>query len=324
MLKSQKKSESTSFDILIVSKTNYDISKYDFSFKDITIYDIESEGIVNYITNLNPEISKENLHLINQLRSEIKQPYEKKYAIVKNNPLKDYNQNDLHVVFVLLLIIFPSDFQIENILHFWNEDGFIQRTGMTVNPKRYTGNYPGKLIHSRDKYVEEINTFSRLVFDRINSKNYIGLAIENYVISFNASHIHFQYITLCTALECVISGSQELSYRLRRTIAVLCAEEKGEGVFIFKNLTKLYELRSKIVHGEKYDVGKVEEYLLHLQSVVSRTIIELLIHDVQTNVILNEIATSLGYGDREKISANWNHFELNPTTVIETNWGDIK
>ena len=316
--------ETTRFEIIIVSKCFYDLSKYDFSFKDITIYDIESEEFENYITRLNPKIKGANMSFINELKSEIHNKFEKKYAIVKNDPTKNYSYNDLHKVYVVLLIIFPSDFQIENIIHFINENGFIQRSSMSILEKRYTGEYPGKLIISRDSYIYEINEFSRLVFDRILPNTYIGLAIENYITSFNASHIQFQYITLCTALECTINGSNELNYRLKRTIAVLCAEENGEGVFIYNNLNKLYSLRSKIVHGEEYKVEKVEEYLKHLISMVSRTIIELLIHNIETNLKLNEITTRYGYGERHKLSENWKHFELNPLTIIETNWGEVK
>lgn len=314
----------TEFEIIVVSKTYFDISKFDFSFKDITIYDIETKEFQDYIYALNPKFKGGNFSLFQQLRDEIQHLYDKKYAIVKNNPLDNYKYTELYNVFVLLLIIFPSDFQIENIIHFINEDDFIQRSHMSTFEKYYTGQYPGNFLFSHDKHVEEINEFIKLTFDRLKPNNYIGLAIENYITSFSASHLQFKYLTLCTAIETTVDGSQELVYRLKRNIAVLCAEDVGEGGIIFDNINKLYSLRSKITHGDYYDIEKVEKYLGHLLPVVSRTIIEMLIHDIENVKILNKKTTQLGFGQREKISENWKNFTLNLSTVIETNWGQVE
>src|SRR4051812_42184132 len=96
----------TDFEIIIVSKAYFEISKFDFSFKDITIYDIESDDFESYIERLNPKLKSANLSFIKELREEIHHKYEKKYAIVKNDPLDNYRYIDLYNVFVLLLIIF--------------------------------------------------------------------------------------------------------------------------------------------------------------------------------------------------------------------------
>lgn len=181
------------------------------------------------------------------------------------------------------------------------------------------GDYENYLF-SDDEYLEEINEYIRLVFDRLNLTNYIGIAIENYLTSYSASHIHYQYLTLCIALESIISGNQELIYRIRRSVAILCGKDLFNCHRIYDNLNKLYTLRSKIIHGESFDYKKVAEYLPPLKSIVSRTIIELLIHNIPTNTELNLKITEVGFGDRTKISESWKHFTLNIITHVESNW----
>ena len=80
---------------------------------------------------------------------------------------------------------------------------------------------------------------------------------------------------------------------------------------IFKNVDGIYDLRSKIVHGDKYSDQKIFEFYEYLQSIVSLTIIELLIHNIKDNVELNSKINTLGYGQRKFISMNWKKFELN-------------
>ena len=55
----------------------------------------------------------------------------------------------------------------------------------------------------------------------------------------------------------------------------------------------------------------------------TRTIIELLIHNIPTNGDLDKIITELGFGDRSEISRGWKHYELNILTVVDTNWREL-
>ena len=70
------------------------------------------------------------------------------------------------------------------------------------------------------------------------------------------------------ALESLIDGSQELIYRLRRSTGLLCGENVESCRRIYNNINKSYKVRSKIIHGEKYDLGKIFEYLEPLQAIV--------------------------------------------------------
>lgn len=310
--------------IPILSGSYFDLSKFDFSFKNIRIMNISSKEFEDYIESQQPDFKASNMIFFEEIKEIINLEYDQKYAIVYNDPKKEFNYQDLLNVWKFLLIIFPSDLQIEHEVHFDFEDNFFQRSHMTSWNKQITGEYPGEPLFAMEEDVMEINNYAKIVFNRLNLSNYIGIAIENYITSYSASHMHYQYLTLCIALESIIFGNQELTYRLRRTVAILCGKDEWNCKNIFDNLNKLYSLRSKIIHGEDYRLDKVLEYMTPLRAIVSRTIIELLLHNITKNEQLNQRITEIGFGDRQKISENWQHFQLNISTMVESNWKKLE
>ena len=191
-----KKIENNYMEIIIpvLSNTSYDLSKFDFSFKDIKIVDINSDEFEAYIEEQQPDVKECNMSFPKSIIENIHGEYDKKYAIIKNNPKENFSDNDIFNVWKILLIIFPSDLQIEYEIVYTFEDDFFQRSYMSSYQKR--GDYENYLF-SDDEHLEEINEYIRLTFDRLNLTNYIGIAIENYLTSYSASHIHYQYLTLC-------------------------------------------------------------------------------------------------------------------------------
>ncbi len=308
--------------IPVLTGTYFDLSKFDFSFKGLKIFDIQNPEFKDYILSLSKEsIYKDQVfNFFNDLIKSIRYDHDKKFAIVKINPNENFNYKEIENVWKILLIIFPSDIQISNIIHYY-ETKDVGGSYMTAFEKRETGEYPGNLLLSDDKDVAEINEFIVKAFDKLNQhKSYIGLVIENYLISFHASHSHYKYLNLCMALESTVHGSEEVSYKLRRNIAVLCGSDYYNCELIHDNIKKIYALRSKIIHGEEIDFEKVEQYTPAITALVSRSIIELLTHNISSREELNKILTGLGYGDREKISTDWKHYKLNISTVVESNW----
>ncbi|RZK25268.1 MAG: hypothetical protein EOO43_05965 [Flavobacterium sp.] len=83
-------------------------------------------------------------------------------------------------------------------------------------------------------------------------------------------------------------------------------------------------MRSKIVHGGGYDLKKVVDYLPFLQAIVSRTIIELLLHGIETPVELDSKITKLGFGDRSKLSENWKEYSINIVALNLANYSELK
>ncbi len=314
------------FEMPIIGGIYSDLTKLDFSFIDIRLIEVHSSSLDDYITEIEPEISHLNLGFVDDIREkDYRDNPNKKYAIVKNNIKEDFDQEDIYNVYRLLLIVYPSDLQIEYIIEFYESDGLMQTSSMSLFDKNWSGHYESDLLMifavedaNYDDY-NEFNKFSKLYFSRLKNEGYLGLVIENYIASFSASRLHYKYLNLCMALESMISGPQELSYRLRRTVAILCGKSAWYCKHIFNNMNDFYTLRSKIIHGEEYSYDKLIKYLPKLRALVSRVIIELLIHNIETNVELNDIVTKIGFGERKKISKDWQHFDLNITTWVETN-----
>ena len=122
------------------------------------------------------------------------------------------------------------------------------------------------------------------------------------------------------ALENIIPGAQELSYRLKRSVAIICGNDKNVCRRIYKNIDTIYKVRSKIVHGDKFDLKAIEPSLIYLNAIVSLLIIELLVHNVDTNIILGERITEIGFGDRILLSENWKEYKLNPITYNQVKY----
>lgn len=304
----------------ILSGSNTDLSKFDFSSRDIFIYNIQSADFIDYIKMLNPDLYEHNLRFVNKITKDINDDDEKKYAIVKGNIRKDFKQEELIYVYYILLIIFPSNLLMEHTLDFYDEDGNLECLAMTTWNKRFNEGIFGNPLICNDENLPEVNGFIKKYFDNFLNKNYIGISIENYLSSYSSSHYHYQYLALFIALESTVDGNTELNYRIKRTIAILCGDNEFSCKLIYDNLNKMYALRSKIVHGAVYDIEKVKLYINPLKAFVSRTIIELIVHNVESNKKLNERVTQIGYGDRNKISENWNYYKLNPLSIYYMYW----
>lgn len=298
-------------DIPILAGSFFDLAKFDFSFKDISIIDIESEEFKNYLEKFShPSDDGNNFSSVKHILSDKLGEWDKKYAVIKTNPLEEFNQVEIGNVWKILLIIFPGHLREEHELHFFIEEGFLSTTGYSSEHKVYPDQFPGAPLNCTDRKVAEINEFIHLVLDRLNRTDYIGLAIYNYIISYSASHYHYQFTSLFTSLDCLVNNESELQYRLKRMIAILCGEDMDSCKHIFKNVNTLALIRNDIVHGNNYDAIDCMESILPLQSLVSFTITELLIHNISKDD-LNETITRLGFGDRNKISNSWKAFHLN-------------
>ena len=73
------------FKIPILSNTLFDLSKFDFSFLGLNIYDISSSNFKKFIKNLNPEFYGGNISFFNDIIQKITFEKDRKYAIVKDN-----------------------------------------------------------------------------------------------------------------------------------------------------------------------------------------------------------------------------------------------
>ncbi len=307
--------------IPILTATFFDLQNFDFKFAGIKLLKVGSPQFLNYCKKYLKFIGDDSPGvLIKSYIRSMDKNREDKFAIVAIDPVNTYKYKEIYRVFELLLIAYPSDLKIQYFIEYYDEN-----TGSTMTHwhRRYTGEYPGKPLFDKGD-VSGVNGFFERVFYKMDNRNFVSFMIDNYISSFEVSHYHLQYINLCICLEAVNENPVELNYRLRRTVAILCAENAGTAEFIFHNLKLMYGLRSKIVHGGHYEISKVIEYLPFLKAVVSRTIIELLVHEIATPAELDKNITKIGFGDRAKLSKNWKAYNFNILALSEANYASLK
>ena len=217
----------------------------------------------------------------------------------------------------VFLIMFPSDFRLFSEVHcqLFNKK-ILFPNGHTVWPFKYSGDrlFDNFMDFNADRYSDEISNFLKLYFERVRSINYLKITIPSYINSFFQDHTHMAYVSLCISLESITNGRNELIYRIRRNCAILNSPDQTTAWTIFKNVDKLYAIRSTIVHGDKYDIEKVEKYYPILQALVSRTIIELVLFNFKTIDELNNKLTETGFGNKYSMLDSYSDYVLNRST----------
>ncbi len=155
--------------------------------------------------------------------------------------------------------------------------------------------------------LEETNKFLALFKKRNPSRNYINNAIRYYSDSFNVNSPEMSFVCLCICLEAIVPGKEQLSFRFRRNLAVLCGESDVNSQHIYERAKNLYNYRSKLVHSgmSSKDFKQFDSFFKYAQFLASRMIIEMLLHDIPAIEELDKRVTGLGFGDGNLISAEY-------------------
>ena len=82
---------------------------------------------------------------------------------------------------------------------------------------------------------------------------------------------YLSFILRVTILEMLIDGNAELSYRLKRSVAVLLGRDREESEEIARNIDAIYKRRSKFLHNG--DADKISEDHMQLAYEYSRRVI---------------------------------------------------
>ncbi|MDN3687231.1 HEPN domain-containing protein [Cyclobacterium jeungdonense] len=211
-------------------------------------------------------------------------------------------------------VIHPSELYIKNILgaQYFEGKGIYFSSWSTYDhhhwhkyqdPKKHYFVYP-------EEHLKETNTFLAFYKENYNKRNYIRNAIRYYLDSFNVNSVEMSFICLCICLETIVPGTEQLSYRFRRNLAVLCSESHENGKKIYKNANLLYGYRSKLVHSgmNSNNFNKFEMFFEYAQILASRMIIEMLLHDIPKIDELDKKLTELGFGQGNTITKGYEKF----------------
>jgi hypothetical protein len=309
--------------IPIVGNTFSDLSRLNFTNFGLKIINIRSNEFREYIRGLNPNRFTWFYEPVRNIISATNRTYDKRFAIINSQDTAQFDYPKLLNVFALILIMFPSDFQITNQLEYHINDPRGETFSTYEWPTRSIAKRYENHLYFHWRHIREINRFIRLVFPRIKSDGYVRIAINHYITSFNTDFYYQQFLTLCMVLETINDSHTELTYRLKRSTAILIGERPYNCRKIFDNVNKIYALRSKIVHGKRYTHAKIMEYLPMLRAICSRLIVELLVNNIKSDKSLGDKITELGYGQKSQICENYRIFKLNLEVYSKANWGNI-
>ena len=113
--------------------------------------------------------------------------------------------------------------------------------------------------------------------------------------SCRSSNQYISFILRVTILEMLIDGNAELSYRLKRSVAVLLGRDREESEEIAKNINAMYKERSKFLHNG--DTDRISEEYMQLAYEYSRRVIANLICISDSLVNIRITLEQAGYGE---------------------------
>jgi hypothetical protein len=208
-------------------------------------------------------------------------------------------QQCIHV----LKLLFPSDLELHTVATFYLfEDRKIEWQHSASYNFHTSGadRYDNYFSYPIKEEIDQINKFITHFFGRINKGGLFSVGLDAYLASFGPIPIHMSFISLCMSMETITDGTSELLYRMRRSMALLCAENSLHAKQIYDNVKLIYEIRSNIVHGGNIDYNLLANFHPYLRSLISRMLIKLVSLDLNTATELQDTLLFLGFTDRNK------------------------
>lgn len=233
------------------------------------------------------------------------------------------SESDYFEAIGAIKVIHPSELYIQNVLgaQYFEGKG-IYFSAWTTYDHYHWHKYNEPENHYFDypvEHLKETNEFLAFYKQNLRKRDYIRNAIRYYLDSFNVNSVEMSFICLCICLETIVPGREQLSYRFKRNLAVLCAETQDTGKKIYKNANLLYGYRSKLVHSamNSKDFDTFELFFEYAQILASRMIIEMLLHDIPSIEELDRKLTEFGFGQGNTISKGYKKFQGNVSTWLK-------
>ena len=141
---------------------------------------------------------------------------------------------------------------------------------LSYNKLRLNGNSE---IYTLEKgkirtFISFYNNFYKILFSKFD------LAIEYFNKSYNEPYPRDSFLDLMIVLENLYlkNTSQELSYRLSMRMAHILGKNKEERIHIYHFIKEAYTLRSKIVHGKRWNALDKQKFI-ELRELTRKSII---------------------------------------------------
>jgi hypothetical protein len=237
------------------------------------------------------------------------------YVVLPESVEQKYDEQQIAHVRTCLIMMFPSDFGIIGDIVFTRNINSNKYKGVMAITSRYRKND----IRKTPKYLSfgksdlaSVNDFIKHYIQNIKDYEYLSVAIQSYYNSFFQKEMRLCYVTLFICLESITSADSEITFQISRYCAVINSHTKDEGQIIFKKAKKLYNVRSRIVHGGDVSGDKIKSYYFHLEMLASRTLVELISHQIKTKELLFERINESGFGDKTNLSAGYKDYKICP------------
>jgi hypothetical protein len=226
------------------------------------------------------------------------------YALVPDNFRIQNAVNIYEDIYCAFLILYPSSITICSITNYeLLSDSYGHFSGETTWGGIKNGLHR-KLVS--DFKLDDRSLVEEFIKFFCSSKKrfpkYLELCISNYINHYFIWHDNLSFISLCMSMETIVEGKEQVSYKIRRNMAVLNGSSVEECRQLEKNVRKIYELRSGLVHGEtakSYDELKV--YFDYLRDLIALTILEIITMGFPDRLILNQKINESGYGEKSKL-----------------------
>jgi hypothetical protein len=306
--------ERTTFQCAVIVGADDDILALDIVQLNVQVFKVNSDEFRNEIRQLNPHNKrfKDNYRAF-ELDDYLQRLQDNAFVLYPIDRTKRVSFLTFRIIQWGLQIVFPCDLHLVSEITFdvGSENDYLWTHRATFKYLRGFVNDKPKLLSFGQSTATDVNAFLNLYFEKVKNAKYLEIAIHSYIGHFIQNDLWIAYITLMIALESITKSESEISHQLSRYCAVINSNSKQEGEVIYANMKKLYDLRSKIVHGDdKVKSEKIKAFYPTLLAITSQTLVELISHNILEKKELQSSVYSHGYGEKQQLSSRYVKLEI--------------
>lgn len=162
--------------------------------------------------------------------------------------------------FVLSLRLFTEGC-VCNVFSAWIGEGLHRHfTRLNERVRMYRSDWrnyfvSGDELSSLKNFQDE---FSDIAWEKLRTPTSLGIALSRFVDGYERTKLEDKIIDHMIGLEALYlqgEGIGEFGYKLAHRVSTLLANDREERRQLFAETKKSYALRSKVVHGLKYDLS---------------------------------------------------------------------
>lgn len=174
-----------------------------------------------------------------------------------------------------VLFDFANDLLLQMRLFKNGEIRYSQFFNITLETRQIGLREIGISIGSRGNYSlsdKEAEKLSIELVPKYKRNKFTELAIKNFSVVYDLPDARQRFITLVTCLESLFNvGRDQIAHTISRHLSIILSDSKEQFKVNYKQIKKLYNMRSSIVHGSDY-TGDIINYYLDLADKVRTAI----------------------------------------------------